>query len=177
MTVETRDDVAADEPGLVRRRTRRLNYIERHAAVGAPELIDTGIRTIHRCGRRSSRNVAHVLHQHAQTTATGEKDRNRNPHPGHAAHASSAWVIDRRAVSPRHRRTVERSSRVSASCSLSVGKTHRLSVLSRTLAQPIAARATKPHFLWHRRAALRTNNRAVLIGPARILLRLHDQVS
>src|SRR5712691_1489571 len=91
MTIESGDDVAANQSGSVCRRSGRFDIVEGDAAVRRIKTINSSVRPRDR-SRRASVDTGAERPEAREATGHEEKDNQRQKHPGHAAHSPAAFA-------------------------------------------------------------------------------------
>src|SRR6266498_4565225 len=90
LAVNSSNDVATNEPGLIRRRPRRLDVSKGDTAIAINclEAVNAEIRT--RCDRNSDREVrTNLLDDCGKPGCADKENKQSEKHPGHAAHATT----------------------------------------------------------------------------------------
>src|SRR4030088_2791858 len=103
MTIKTGNDVAADQSRFIRGPARGRSHIEGHATVAGFEPIHAEVEPAG--GKGDGRPPSFPIPaEEAHKAATGEKQSQQNPHPGHAAKAQTTTATRvTRGVLLRHR--------------------------------------------------------------------------
>ena len=170
MSIESGDDIAANQSGFVGRRSGRFDIVEADAAVRRVKTINSSVRPRDRSRRSASVETGAERSEAREATGHEEKDNQRQKHPGHSAHSpaaksaqSSHFTPSRSCYWPAAQPVVGlvirrgRRRRSNARAIVTVLETNGLSVFRQSFSESIAAVPTKAQSTGHRRMAVGTS--------------------